>query len=58
MTEFIGKVLSLIFGGNSGLATFIISMFPLIELKGGIPIGMSKEFFGNNALEGIESCFF
>lgn len=38
MTEAIGKFLLSVFG-NEYLATLLISMFPLIELKGAIPIG-------------------
>lgn len=44
-----------IFGTHSGIATVIISMFPLIELKGGIPVGMSTDFWGENALNGTQS---
>ena len=49
MTEFIGSIFASIFGVHSGIATVIISMFPLIELKGGIPVGMSVDFWGNYA---------
>lgn len=38
MTEALGKFLLSVFG-NEYLATIFISMFPLIELKGAIPIG-------------------
>ncbi len=50
MTEFIEKLFSTIFGDNVVLATIIISMIPIIELKGSIPFSMSKEIFGGNAL--------
>ena len=50
MIDIVGKVLVSIFGSNSWLATIIISMFPIIELKGAIPVGVSREFWGNNAL--------
>ncbi len=50
MTELIGEIFSKIFGNNSGLATFFVSMIPIMELKGGIPFGMSEAFWGNNAL--------
>ncbi|MCD8308472.1 MAG: small multi-drug export protein [Clostridia bacterium] len=33
------------FGGNAWLATILISMVPLIELKGGIIFGQSPDFF-------------
>lgn len=58
MIEFMGSFFATIFGGHSIIATIIISMFPLIELKGGIPVGMSKDFWGNNALGGIEAFLF
>ncbi len=50
MTAFIEKLFSTIFGDNVVLATIIISMMPIIELKGSIPFSMSKEIFKNNAL--------
>lgn len=55
MTEIIGSFFASIFGTHSALATVIISMFPLIELKGGIPVGMSQDFWGNYALNGTEA---
>lgn len=50
MIEGLGKFFVTIFGSNSWLATTIISMFPIIELKGAIPVGVSREFWGDNAL--------
>lgn len=50
MTESISIFLANIFNDNVVLATIIISIIPLIELKGAIPFGMSKGFWGNNAL--------
>ena len=50
MIEGLGKFFVTIFGRNSWLATTIISMFPIIELKGAIPVGVSREFWGDNAL--------
>ena len=47
-----------IFGSNSWLATMIISMFPIIELKGAIPVGMSVDFWGNAALSETEAVIF
>ena len=58
MIEFVGSIFSSIFGTHSAIATVIISMFPLIELKGGIPVGMSVDFWGNYALNGTESFLF
>lgn len=50
MTEFISDFLANVFDGNAVLATILISIIPLIELKGAIPFGMSKEFWLNNSL--------
>ena len=50
MITIIGNMLVNIFGNNSWLATIIISMFPIVELKGAIPVGMSVDFWGANAL--------
>lgn len=58
MIELFGKIFSTIFGGNSWLATMLISMFPIIELKGAIPVGMSVEFWGANALSEKEAFLF
>ena len=55
VVEFLGGVFATIFGEHSILATIIISMFPLIELKGGIPVGMSTDFWGVNALNGTQA---
>ena len=52
MLDFLGGIFASIFGNNSILATLIISMFPIIELKGAIPIGMSVDFWGEYALNG------
>ena len=50
MTEFIGELFSKIFNDNVILATIFVSMVPIMELKGGIPFGMSQSFWGTNAL--------
>ena len=50
MTELIGEVFSKIFNDNVILATIFVSMIPIMELKGGIPFGMSKAFWRDNAL--------
>ena len=55
MVEFLGGIFASIFGSHSIIATIIISMFPLIELKGGIPVGMSQDFWGVNALNGTQA---
>lgn len=46
-----------IFGNNSALATAIVSTFPLIELRGAIPFGMSEEW-GPFALSGWQALFY
>lgn len=55
MINALGHFFVSIFGTHSGIATVIISMFPLIELKGGIPVGMSADFWGEHALNGTQS---
>lgn len=50
MTELIGEIFSKIFNDNVILATILVSMVPIMELKGGIPFGMSEAFWGVNAL--------
>ena len=50
MTELIGEIFSKIFGDNVILATILVSMVPIMELKGGIPFGMSSAFWGSKAL--------
>lgn len=55
MTEFIGELFSKIFNGNVVLATILVSMVPIMELKGGIPFGMSVAFWGDKALKRWEA---
>ena len=50
MTELIGEIFSKIFNDNVVLATLFVSMVPIMELKGGIPFGMSEAFWGAKAL--------
>lgn len=50
MTEMIGNILQNIFGDNAVLATIVIALIPLIELKGAIPFGTSTDFWGENAI--------
>ena len=45
MTAFFENLFSSIFGNNAVLATILIAMVPLIELKGAIPFGMSGEIW-------------
>lgn len=58
MTEAIQEFFKTIFGNNVVLATIIISMSPIIELRGGIPFGMSKTFWGQHALSSWQSLWF
>lgn len=62
MTEivggFLGSIFASIFGTHSILATILISMFPLIELKGAIPIGQSNLYWGEYALSDSQSFLF
>ena len=55
MAEILGGFFASIFGSQSLLATIIIAMFPIIELKGAIPIGMSVDYWGEFALNSTEA---
>lgn len=55
MIEAIENFIVELFNGNSFWATFFISMVPVIELKGAVPFGMSKEIFGENALSPVQA---
>lgn len=55
MAEILSNIFSFIFGGHSILATIVVAMFPIIELKGAIPLGMSVEFWGENALTSTQA---
>ena len=50
MTEWLKELFVAIFGTNSQLATIIISMIPIIELRGAIPFGSAVSLWGENAL--------
>lgn len=58
MAEFLGEIFSSIFGTHSILATIIIAMFPVVELKGAIPVGMSEDFWGEYALSSTQAFLF
>mgnify|MGYP003304721409 CR=1 FL=1 len=49
-----GEILTAIFGSNSILATIFVSLLPLLELKGGITLGID-EIWGAAALTVWES---
>ncbi len=55
MVEAISQFLANLFQGNALIATIIISIIPLIELKGAIPFGMSKDFWGVHVLSSWEA---
>ena len=50
MTEWLKNLFVAIFGDNSWLATTIISMIPIVELRGAIPFGSAISLWGENAL--------
>lgn len=50
MTEFIENIFSNLFGNNVVLATILIAIVPVIELKGAIPFSMSPQIWGVAAL--------
>lgn len=50
MTEWLKALFVSIFGANSELATFFISMIPIVELRGAIPFGTATALWGENAL--------
>lgn len=50
MTQFIEQLFHNLFGGNVWLATILIAMVPVIELKGAIPFSMSTQIWGGEAL--------
>ena len=55
MGEWIRALFVSIFGTHSELATIIISMIPIVELRGAIPFGAATSFWGENALTLWES---
>ena len=50
MTDTISDFFIELFNGNVVLATIIIALIPLIELKGAIPFATSPVFCGDKAL--------
>ncbi len=50
MGEWIKNLFVAIFGSHSELATILISMVPIVELRGAIPFGAAKSLWGENAL--------
>jgi len=58
MTEAIQNFFATSFGGNVVLATILISIIPIIELKGAIPFSMSTEIWGASALTEWQAFFY
>ena len=50
MSEWIKALFVKIFGTHSEIATFLISMIPIVELRGAIPFGSAKSLWGEHAL--------
>ncbi len=57
MTQFIEQLFHNLFGNNVWLATILIAMVPVIELKGAIPFSMSSQIWGAESL-GLLNAFF
>lgn len=55
MTETIKEIVVNTFDSNPTLATIIIAMLPIFELRGAIPFGMSTQLWGDMALSPISS---
>lgn len=55
MAEWLKNLFVSIFGGHSEIATLIISMIPIVELRGAIPFGSATSFWGEAALPLWES---
>lgn len=55
MAETIKEFIINMFNDNAMLATFVLALLPIFELRGAIPFGMSTEIWGANALSPISS---
>lgn len=55
MSEFVQEIVISIFGNNPILATIFIAMVPIVELRGAIPFGSSREIWGDKALSIFEA---
>lgn len=55
MAENIKNIIINTFNDNASLATLIIAMLPIFELRGAIPFGMSKSIWGQYALSPLHS---
>ena len=50
MTEFLHNLFATIFNDNIILATILISMLPIIEIRGAIPFSTNPGFWGSLAM--------
>lgn len=55
MTETIKEAIINLFNNNSAMATFVLALLPIFELRGAIPFGMSTQIWGENALTPLSS---
>lgn len=55
MTETIKETIINLFNNNSVMATFVLALLPIFELRGAIPFGMSTQIWGENALTPLSS---
>lgn len=55
MSESIKEIVVNMFNGNALIATFIIALLPIFELRGAIPFGMSTQVWGGNALSALSA---
>ncbi len=55
MTETIKEAIINLFNNNSVMATFVLALLPIFELRGAIPFGMSTQIWGKNALTPLSS---
>lgn len=55
MIENIQNTVTSMFNNNPLLATFIIALLPIFELRGAIPFGMSTQVWGAQALSGVQA---
>lgn len=55
MTTFLSNFFASFFGDNVILATILISILPVIELRAGIPFGTNSAFWGELALSNWQS---
>ena len=58
MSELVQEIVLKIFGNNPILATIFIAMVPIVELRGAIPFGSSKEIWGDKALSLFEASIY